>query len=144
MTAIDQTDAPISGEQKHNSRRKSFVRYLVIALLAALVIGFGNGILVGMAVDGTLPAAVVVALVIIMAVGFIWFCFDYFKRIDELDLADNLWASVIGLYAYVMAFPSWTWLHDAGLVGPPDQWAIWVGTIAVATIAYLARKLGLR
>ena len=144
MTDNDSPELPISGEQKLKSRRMAFYRYVATAGLIAAAIGFGGGSIISMVREGLIPGVVVLLLMVVVAVVFIWFCFDYFRRVDELDMMDNLWATMIGFYAYIVAFPSWSMLHDARVTSEPDQWAIWTGTIIVSVIAYFIRKLGWR
>jgi hypothetical protein len=85
------------------------------------------------------PLLVWPALGLTIAV-FAWYSAVYFRRIDELDLQDNLWASLIGLYVYLVALPAWYFLHDLGQLPPINHWIIYMATVAAATIAYCVRK----
>ena len=80
----------------------------------------------------------------ISLIGLIWISKLYFQKVDELDLADNLWASLMGLYFYFAALPVWWVVNEAGLTRYPNQWTIYIATLAFTFAAYLARKLGWR
>ena len=76
--------------------------------------------------------------------SFSWFTWEYFRRVDELDVLDNLWASLIAFYFYFVAMPSWWLFHDLGLAPEVNHIAIYIATAAVMTIVYILRKIGLR
>ena len=138
------TDTALSGEARLKAKRSAFFRCFGLALLAAFVGGMMSGVAAAMVEDGTLPGGVLIAVWATVIALFAWFCRDYFRRIDELDLMDNLWASTIGLYGYVVVFGTWFLFHDVGIAPAPDQTAIMLATLGIATAAYIARKLGWR
>jgi hypothetical protein len=113
-------------------------------MIVALGIGFVSGYTVDLVATGTLPPFTVYAFLALGLAGFCWFSYDYFRRVDELDLADNLWASLFGLYFYICALPCWTFLYDAQLAPEPNNWAIYIATFAFTFIVYSIRKLGWR
>ena len=43
--------------------------------------------------------------VIIAALLAIYFSWRFFVSVDEVEVADNLWGSLIGFYAYAMLLP---------------------------------------
>ena len=141
---MTETDVAGSGEARLRTRRNAFLRYFALMLLAGFVAGMLSGVAAAMVEAGTLPQGVLIGLWAITVALFAWFCRDYFRRIDELDLMDNLWASTIGLYGYLVVFASWYLFHDIGLAPPPDQVAVVLATLGITTAAYLARKAGLR
>ena len=142
MTATNDTAG--AGEQRLKSRRRAFWRCCAIGMIGGLIAGFASGFTIDLVGEGRLPALAIIALLAAALAGFIWFSVDYFRRVDELDLADNLWSCLFGLYFYVCLFPGWHILNDAGLVGEPDQWAIFIATMAFTAIVYGVRKLGWR
>lgn len=83
----------------------------------------------------------ILAAVLSSFVGGSWF---FFAQVDELELADNLWASMIGLYAYAMLLPVWWALWQLGKTSEPDHWAIYAATLGTAGAVYVWRKLRLR
>lgn len=137
-------DPALSGEARLKAKRNAFLRYFGLAMLAGFIGGMMSGVAAAMVEDGSLPRSVLIAIWTVTVGLFVWFCRDYFRRIDELDLLDNLWASTIGLYGYVVVFGTWYLFHDVGIAPAPDQIVIMLATLAIATAAYLARKAGWR
>ena len=137
-------DTSLSGEARLKAKRNAFFRYFGLALLAGFIVGMISGVAAAMVEYGSLPKSVLIGLWTGSMVLFVWFCRDYFRRIDELDLMDNLWASTIGLYGYVMVFGTWYLFHEIGMAPPIDQIAVMLATLAITTAAYIARKLGWR
>lgn len=137
-------NAALSGEARLKAKRNAFLRYFGLAMLAGFIGGMMSGVAAAMVEDGSLPKGVLIALWTITVGLFVWFCRDYFRRVDELDLLDNLWASTIGLYGYVVVFGTWYLFHQVGIAPEIDQIAVMLATLAIATVAYIARKLGWR
>ncbi|WP_114519915.1 hypothetical protein [Altererythrobacter sp. ZODW24] len=148
MTSTETPDAKtgpsMSGEERLKTRKRAFWKYAAIGTAAAFGAGIATGTVQGMIGESTIPAWTIFPAVGAVLAGLAWFSKAYLKTIDELDLADNLWASLIGLYFYLSALPVWTAIHEAGFVPEPDHWMIWGGTLVFTTAVYCARKLGLR
>ncbi len=142
MTANN--NATLTGEQRLKSRRNRFLRFCAIGVFAAMLVGFFSGMSTQWFRDGTIPIWLLFGMLIAAVAGFVYFTYDYYRRVDELDLLDNLWANTVGLYGYFIVLGSWYFLHDAGLVIPTDHFAITVATLAILFIAYGVRKLGIR
>ena len=142
MTATN--DNTVSGEQRLKARRSSFVRYLAIVMAASLAMGFATGRIEKLIQSGALAPWVMIVVITLLVAFFAWFAVDYFKRVDELDMQDNLWSSLIAFYFFLVAAPTWLFLHEAGLVPQPDLWVIWAVTVAFSLAVYGARKLGWR
>ena len=140
------TDMPetLSGEQQLRRKRRKFYTYVALAIVAAFVAGIASGAVGALASRGVLPAWLVWGLWVVMTVIFVWFSRDYFRRIDELDLLDNLWASTIGFYVYVVLFGSWYFFADLGLAPPMNHFIIFFVSFGALSLAYLARRLGFR
>jgi hypothetical protein len=136
--------SPTSGEARLKAKRNAFLRYFSLAMLAGFAAGIASGVAAAMVEDGSLPKGVLIALWAVTIGLFVWFSRDYFRRVDELDLLDNLWASTIGLYGYIAVFGTWYLFHDVGIAPEMDQIAIMLATLAITTAAYIARKLGWR
>lgn len=137
-------DTNLSGEARLKAKRSAFFRYFALTLIAGFIAGMFSGVAAAMVEDGALPIGVLIALWGVSMVGFVWFCRDYFRRIDELDLLDNLWSSTIGLYTYLAVFGTWYLFSSVGLATEPDQIVVMFTTLAVTLAAYIARKLGWR
>lgn len=138
MEAI-MTDAQ-GGEGRAASRRRSFWRFFWTGMVVALVVGGIAGTARSLNEFGLVPPLLTFPI-LVAALGFYtWFSIVFFRRVDELEVADNLWASLIGLYFYIALMPSWAFLHYFGWVGAPDHWAIWAATMAATAIVYGVRK----
>lgn len=142
MTADDQTTQ--SGEARLKANRRNFLRYGTMVMLATMVISGVAGYLTGMYDSGEVPIWLPIAAFVALLIGGTWFCFDYFRRVDELDLLDNLWSHLIGMYIGFAVFGGWYFAADLGLVSHPTVMPI-LGIMLVATfLVYGLRKLGLR
>ena len=133
------------GERLHDERRKRF--WLILAALAGLGAGGGfvSGFVAGYSDARGLTAdplygiigSIGVVLIAVLAAFFSW---RFFVSVDEVEVADNLWASLIGFYAYAILFPAWWALHRLERVPEPDHWAIYATAMIVTIAAYAARK----
>jgi hypothetical protein len=141
MTSHEQS---LSGEARLKQRRNRLVRYLALTLFAGFIGGVVTGWAGRLATTEALPVPLFVGLWLAVLVAFVWFTRDYFRRVDELDLLDNLWASTIAVYAFFAAAGSWFVFHDIGIAPPPSGEALGLFTFAALLIAYAARKIGVR
>ena len=131
------------GERLHAQRRRHF--WLTIAGL--VVIGFIGG-LVGSYIRRLDAGAVATpgivwlaaAGVIILAVAALFASWKFFVSVDEVEVADNLWGSLVGFYAYATLLPVWWALSKLGLVVEPNHWAIYGVSLVTAFLAYAYRK----
>ncbi len=140
----DTNDTVQSGEARLKSRRYRFLRYCAIGYVLAVALGFITGFAQDLFAQGTLPAWMLFALWGLALAGFSWFTVGYFRRVDEVDMQDNLWACLVAFYFYAVAFPSWYLFEQLGLAPPANQIAIYMASGAVLVVTYLARKAGLR
>ena len=135
-----------SGEQKLRESRRRSRRLVWTGLAIGLVAGLVGGIVVGYSRAAQDAGHVGVGwlawpvLAVTLAV-FSWYTWTYFRQVDELDLLDNLWASTVGLYAFVIAYPGWQLLHMLDQAPPPDTQTLWWSALAAAAAAYCWRKL---
>ena len=133
------------GERLHNERRRRFWKIVGWLAVAGGVGGFVSGFAVGYA-DGSgkpLPdwmlTTAVVAIVFSVAVG-AYASWRYFAAVDEVEVADNLWSSLIGFYVYGFLFPGWFLLHWIGRAPEPNGWIIYATVMVSALAAYGVRK----
>lgn len=138
------SESSLTGEERLKTRRRSFWRFTTLGFLASAVAGFLIGYASGSFQDGTVPIAVPLALLAFVVVGFIWFTRDYFRRVDELDLMDNLWAHLWGQYFALTVFLVWYFLAELGLATYPSALAVICAMILGTFGVYGLRKLGLR
>lgn len=133
------------GERLHEQRRRRFWGILgwlvVIGLVAGFFSGFVAGFIDGSGGQGT-PGlkAIGGAGVALIAVAVAYGSWRFFASVDEVEVADNLWASLIGFYAYAILFPAWWSLSKIGLTAEPDHWIIYGVALLTATAAYFYRK----
>ena len=132
------------GERLHASRRRKF--WILLGGLAAIgaVAGFGTGfveetILSSGQVDPWMATAASIGIVVV-AILAAWGSWRFFVTVDEVELADNLWGSLIGFYAYALLFPAWWALWKIGRAPEPDDWLIFGAAMVTAMIAYVVRK----
>lgn len=79
--------------------------------------------------------------VVLAAAGFTFGCWLYWRAMDEVEVRDNLFGAVAGLYAYAIAFPTWWLLWKGGVTAAPNPWAIYLGALGIAGAIYLVRRL---
>ena len=113
----------------------------LLGLVTGFVAGFATGFADGRGIaDEPLYGTIGAAGVALMATLFAYFSWRFFVTVDEVELADNLWGSLIGFYAYAILFPAWWALHRLGTAPEPDDWAIFTVALVTALIAYAIRK----
>lgn len=131
------------GERLHAARRRRFWLLLGGLALIGAAGGFVKEMITAQAGGATLSpgmaifAAAAVIIVAVLAAGGSW---HFFRNVDEVEVADNLWGSLIGFYAYVILLPVWWALSKLGFTPAPDQWVIYITSMAVAVAAYFYRK----
>lgn len=135
---------PLSGEARLRARRTKFILFVGAGIAIAFIGGVFSGVFAALIEDAVIPAWTIWPLLAAVVAGFSWFTYRYYQKVDELDLADNLWANTFGLYFYIFAAPTWFLLNHLGQVPPPHHLGLLLATIGVAMLAYLIRKLRLR
>jgi ABC-type Mn2+/Zn2+ transport system permease subunit len=138
------TDILSSGEDRLRKRRLAWWRYFALGLAGSVMTGLVSGYLAGAYENGTIPVWLPVIGCVVVMVLMGWMTRDYFRRIDELDLMDNLWAHLFGLYGGFLLFGGWFFFVDLGLTSYPTAPAIVFAMLLLTLAAYGARKLGLR
>lgn len=133
------------GERLYAQRRRRFWTILGGLALLGAVAGFVFGFISGHSdAGGTSPDPLFMTLAAagVVLAGFLtaFLSWRFFENVDELEIADNLWASLIGFYAYAILFPVWWALHQLGKAPEPDDWLIFGAVLLTATAAYAIRK----
>ena len=132
------------GERLHAARRRRFWLILGGLALIGAIGGFVGGFVTGFS-DAGGPAnspefaylgAAGVALTAVLMIYGSW---KFFVGVDEVELADNLWGSLIGFYAYAILLPAWWALAKLNLVREPNHWVIYGASLGIARAAYLYR-----
>jgi hypothetical protein len=133
------------GERLHAKRRKRFWAMLGWLTLAGFLTGMLTGFMMALGdrADAPLSPALAIAAsgaVVLAAAAIVVGSWRFFASVDEVEVVDNLWASLIGFYAYAIIFPAWWLLARLRLLPAPDQWIVFAAVIAIATAAYAWRK----
>jgi hypothetical protein len=136
---------PGDGERLHNERRKRLWRTIGILGGAGAIGGFISGFVMGHneARSQDIPDAwrtVAAAGLIIGAIVAAYGSWRFFKVVDEVEVADNLWGSMIGYYVYALTLPTWFALAWLDRAPPVDHWVIFFASMAAALAVYGWRK----
>jgi uncharacterized membrane protein YhaH (DUF805 family) len=133
------------GERLEKERRRKFWRLVLLLGAVGAVAGFVFGFIQGAAdasgqpVSETARTAAAAAL-LIATVGGGYFSWRFFTSVDEVEVTDNLWASLIGFYVYGFALPLWWGLSWLEFAPKPVDWILYVVVMLSATAAYGVRK----
>lgn len=133
------------GERLHAEWRKRFWALLGGLALIGAISGFIGGFVMGHqdASGVALPPSMLTlgaAGVVLLALLSAYFSWRFFITVDKVEVADNLWGSLIGFYVYAILFPAWWAMHRLGKAPEPDDWLIFGASMITATIAYAIRK----
>ena len=133
------------GERLHAQRRKRFWTILAALFVLGGIGGFATGFLAGFndAREGGSAGYMTAGTigVVIFVFGAAYGSWKFFQSVDEVEIADNLWGSLVGLYVYALLFPAWWALNQLGQLPEPDDWAIFGASMIAAVAVYLYRKL---
>lgn len=135
------TDTALSGELRHRARRRSFWTFSLAGIALAFPVGIATGYLLRQGQEGTYSPVAALILIALSLAAFVWFAIGYYRRVDELDFADNLWAAFIALHVLLVAYPVWKMLDILEMAPPPNAEQLWFGTIIACFVAYGWRKL---
>lgn len=136
----------ISGEALEQKRRRRFWMTLLAVGIPGMPVGAFIGYSAGRhnmnlaeavaSLSPTIPLLIATSFVAMMFVGTYFFA----KAIDEVELQDNLWASSVGYYAYMVLFPTWWVLGTAGIIGEANDWIIYAVALFAGIATYAYRK----
>ncbi|KLE35501.1 hypothetical protein [Aurantiacibacter luteus] len=138
------TGSSLSGEERLKQRRSRFYRYSALGIAVAVLFGMVSGYTRRWYESGLLPGAAIVAMWALGLGAFGFYVAGYLRRLDEVDMADNLWAAYWGFHFYMVAYPTWYFFATVGMMPDPNQQIIWFTTMLVMLVGYVTRKLGLR
>ena len=130
------------GERLHSERRRRFWLTIGGLVLIGVVGGMVGSFVrrVGEGGDGSTTAWLAASAVIAVAIAALVASWKFFTNVDEVEVADNLWGSLVGFYAYATMLPVWWALSKLGLVSEPNHWTIYGASMFVAIVAYGYRK----
>jgi hypothetical protein len=133
------------GERLEKERHKRFWRLVFLLAgiggAAGFVFGFIHGAAdaTGQPVSGTARTLAALCLVVATIAGG-YFSWRFFASADEVEVTDNLWASLIGFYVYGLGFPTWWALSWLKIVPEPNGWILYAVVTLSAAAAYVVRK----
>ena len=133
------------GERLESQRRRRLMTTILAFSAVAMVTGFASGFLQGQAdatgnpIDPTARTAVAITICAVLIAG-AFASWRFFRTADEVEVADNLWASLVGFYVYGFGFPAWWMLASLKVAPGPDHFIIYAAAIVSAAATYAIRK----
>lgn len=133
------------GERLEAARRRKFWQLIAALMAAGAIGGFIFGFVMGQSEASTHPMSetarlIAAAALLLSLVAAIYLSWRFFTTVDEVEVADNLWGSLIGFYTYAFLFPTWWALDWLALAPAPKDWVIFAVSLATASAAYAYRK----
>ncbi|MCY7338570.1 MAG: hypothetical protein LH465_01200 [Sphingomonas bacterium] len=134
------------GERIEARRRRTFWMSLGVLMIGGALAGLFTGIAAGGsdlepdAIWARVPQPLAVAITGALLIAFSYATWRFYKAIDEVELADNLWGSTASYYLYATLFPLWWALGKAGVLPEPNDWAIYLIALGGGGVVYLWRK----
>jgi len=77
----------------------------------------------------------------LLAVGAVASSLWFMRRVDEVEVIDNLWASFVGVIAHILIAACWVAAAARGYAPAPDVLAVLMATVVVTFLAYIGLKL---
>jgi drug/metabolite transporter (DMT)-like permease len=140
MNPSPETSAPANGERKLRAQevRRATPQVLLV------VLGLVAGIVLALSEENWLPrlppalAWVGAALLAAAVVGLnaIWI-----RRVDEVEISDQLWSSFVGLQAFILTATCWELLAATGAATPVHRYGLYLATFTATCAAYFWRRL---
>ncbi len=137
-------NSELSGEARLKARRRKYWTYFAVAMVVSMTAGLVSGLTSKLYQNDTIPLWLPITAIVVVIAGISWATWQYFKRIDEIDLMDNLWAHTIGLYVGIFAYMAWFLLADMEVAPTPSAMVIVAIMLVTTGIAYGLRKLNIR
>ncbi len=140
MNPSSSPSALASGERK--LRAQELRRAAPQALL--FVLGLVAGIGLVLAEENwlpRLPPAIAWAGAGLMAAAVVALTAIWIRRVDEVEISDQLWSSFMGLQAFTLTATCWELLAAAGAAPPVHRYGIYLATFTATCAAYFWRWL---
>ena len=141
MSPVSFPPAPTSGERKLRAQARRRAIPIVLMLLLGFALGLGLGL--SSARDGrwpALPPALVWIGVALIAVTAGILTLVWLRRVDEVEVTDQLWSGFFALQVFAIGAPCWELLAATGAGPPVNRHAVYVSTFVVMTLVYLWRR----
>lgn len=143
MGSTAMSDEILSGEARDRANTRRRILLFSGLALAGGAVGFTFAMFESkneVALGGSIPPVVAVALAIVTFVAMVWGTIAYKRRIDEVVLRDNIYAGAWGAFVLMVGYPVWFLLWKGNLLPEPSHMAMY-GVLYVVTCAvYLYRK----
>jgi len=127
------------GERAEKSRNNRFWGLMAGFMLLGGVIGAGMVVMEHN--SGVLPAAVAIAITVVLTLGVGGGTWYFLGSVDEVERRDNYVASTVGLNFYLILYANWYFLWKGAVVREPGHEAIFIATMIVMAAAYFWKKL---
>jgi hypothetical protein len=140
MTTPETNTAPqLSGEDRLRQRRRR-IRAMQVGILG---LGALFGIAFGLSEGGALRLSPLLwwTLVGLLAVGVVAANLWYMRRVDEVEVMDNLWAAFVGMNAHILIGAGWVAASARGMTPAPDVLSVLMATLIITLITYVGLKL---
>ncbi|MEP9358250.1 hypothetical protein [Sphingomonas sp. KR3-1] len=131
------TEGP--GERAEKARNNRFWALMAgFMLLGGLT---GAALVVMQHNSGMLPAAVAIAIAVLLTFGVGGGTWYFLRSVDEVERRDNYVAGTIALNFYIIAYANWYFLWKGAVVREPDHEILFIATMVVMSVAYFWKKL---
>ncbi len=140
MNPVSSPPAPASGERKLRAQEVRRATPQVLLVVLGLVAGIG----LALSEENWLPqlpptlawlgAALLAAAVV--GLNAIWI-----RRVDEVEISDQLWSSFVGLQAFILTATCWELLAATGAAPPVHRYGLYLATFSATCAAYFWRRL---
>jgi FtsH-binding integral membrane protein len=137
------TEERLSGEARDRANNRRRLWLFSGLALAGGIVGFTFAMFEAkndVALGGTIPPAVAIALAVVTFVAMVWGTVAYKRRIDEVVLRDNIYAGAWGAFTIFVGYPVWFLLWKGGLLPEPSHMAMYAILYVVTCAVYLFRK----
>lgn len=131
------------GEAAEAAGKRRFWTILGTLFVVGGVVGAGAAAYetdAGGFMTGRLPPAFAIAAAIVTTLALVIGTVLFYRRIDEVERSDNIWAGAIAANLLMIGYPSWFFLWRGGIIGEPSHLVLIALLYGVTVAAYFYRK----
>ncbi len=144
MMELRMADEGISGVERE--RRQRVQRLILFAALglAGGIIGFTFAMYEdkqAVWASGAIPPGIAIVLALVTLIATVGGSWLYCRRMDEVELKDNLHGGAWAALVVMIGYPVWYLLWKGGLASEPSHIVMFLTLYGVTTAVYLYRKL---
>jgi hypothetical protein len=141
MTDPEKNTVPqLSGEDRLHKRSQRIRSIWIATMGLAFMCGLGFGV-IGWSTSIGMSSLFFWGAMALFAAGMLATNVWFMRRVDEVEVQDNLWAAFAGFNVHALIAVGWAGAAARGLAPAPDVIGVFMGTLAVTLIAYLGLKL---